>query len=225
MLKKIAKKIAKNIKPEIIESFLQYSFYKQKYKNIENTNVFGNRESLWEHTLNFYNNNSIILLEFGVHEGGSMSKFLQLNTNRNSFFYGFDSFIGLPSAWSNWPEGSYSNNGKIPEIQDSRVNFIKGWFQNTLPNFLLNLNEIDNLIVHYDADLYSSTLFCLMQIDALKIPYLAIFDEFVGEETRALANYQEITGAQVEFIGKTIGIDNYAGEVSCKISPCLKYKS
>ena len=48
MLKKIAKKIAKNIKPEIIEGFLQYSFYKQKYKNIEHANVFENRVS---HTL------------------------------------------------------------------------------------------------------------------------------------------------------------------------------
>ena len=53
MLKKIAKRIAKNLKPEIIESFLQYSFYKQKYKNIENTNIFENRESLWEDTFTF----------------------------------------------------------------------------------------------------------------------------------------------------------------------------
>ena len=188
MLKKIAKKIAKNIKPEIIEGFLQYSFYKQKYKNIEHANVFENRESLWEHALTFYKNNPITFLEFGVHEGGSIKKFLKLNTNADSSFYGFDSFVGLPSAWSNWPEGSYSNNGEIPSIKDIRVDFIKGWFQNTLPNFLANQDELENLIVHYDADLYSSTLFCLMQIDNLKIPYIAIFDEFVGEETRALAN-------------------------------------
>ena len=114
-------------------------------------------------------------------------------------------------------------NGEIPRIDDKRVKFVRGWFQNTLPDFLARTKIHGDLIVHYDADLYSATLFVLMQIDALKLPYHAIFDEFTGHETRALRNYQQMTGARVEFIGKTLGY-GFPEQVSCLIEPSAEYE-
>ena len=85
----------------------------------------------------------------------------------------------MPSDWNDFnPKGSFDVNGIMPNIEDKRIIFIKGWFQNSLNNFLKNYKNEGNLVVHYDADLYSSTLFCLSQIDSLKKTYLAIFDEF-----------------------------------------------
>ena len=38
-----------------------------------------------------------------------------------------------------------------------------------------------------------------MQLDSLKTDYYAIFDEFMAGEIGALENYQQATGAKVEF--------------------------
>ncbi len=119
------------------------------------------------------------------------------------------------------PKGAFSTNGKIPSNNDGRVSFIKGWFQNswaTLEEKLSSINDLENLIVHYDADLYSSTLFVLTKMDALKKSYIAIFDEFTGHETRALYNYCQAYGAEVEFYGKTI-LNGYPSQVVCRIAP------
>ena len=62
-----------------------------------------------------------------------------------------------------------------------------------------------------------------MQLDSLKTDYYAIFDEFMAGEIGALENYQQATGAKVEFIEKTI----YQGlpqQVSCRIFPAKIYE-
>ena len=166
---------------------------------------------------------SITLLEFGVYKGYSIKFFSNLNSHKASTFYGFDSFIGLPEDWSkNEPKGAFDTMGKLPETNDERVNFVKGWFQNTLPLFLSNNQISENVVVHFDADIYSATLFLMLELDKLKQPYVAIFDEFYGPENRALYNYCQMTSANVEFFGK---VENgpYPAQVSCKISPSKNY--
>lgn len=66
-------------------------------------------------------------------------------------------------------------------------------------------------------------LICLSQIDSLKLWYKAIFDEFYSHEMKALSNYQDAYGANIEFIWKTIS-DNYPLQESCKITSCEVYK-
>jgi hypothetical protein len=84
---------------------------------------------------------------------------------------------------------------------------------------LLSSMDLDkDLIVHYDADLYSSTLYALSKIDGLGRKYLAIFDEFTGHETRALYNYLQSYGASVNFLGKTL-MNGYPDQVLCEIIP------
>ena len=68
-----------------------------------------------------------------------------------------------------------------PQPNDSRATFIKGLFQDTMYSFLKNFDRPADgrLILHMDADLYSSTLFALTML----APYLTpgdiiIFDEF-----------------------------------------------
>ena len=65
-------------------------------------------------------------------------------------------------------EKTFSTSGKTPQTNDTRVNFVKGWFQNTFDHAIklarqLNPNP-DEVVIHFDADLYSSTLFLLSKL-------------------------------------------------------------
>ena len=84
-----------------------------------------------------------------------------LGAERDYFL--FDSFEGLPEAWGHAAPKTFTTGGAIPAAADPRVSFVKGWFQNTLPDFLAatRLNPDRPVLVHYDADLYTSTLFIL----------------------------------------------------------------
>lgn len=69
----------------------------------------------------------------------------------------------------------------IPTVDDTRAKFIKGLFQESVPNFILNhnINSGKRKVIHLDADLFSSTLYALTSI----APYLRkgdilLFDEF-----------------------------------------------
>ena len=185
--------------------------------------TYSKRQNLWDAVIDWHTNlnNKVFYIEFGVHEGYSLNYFSKHNTNPDSIFIGLDSFEGLPEEWGGIPKGAFSTNGKIPSNNDGRVSFIKGWFQNswaTLEETLSSINDLENLIVHYDADLYSSTLFALTKMDTLKKSYIAIFDGFTGHETRALYNYCQAYGAEVEFFGKTI-LNGYPSQVVCRITP------
>jgi O-methyltransferase len=122
---------------------------------------------------------AIDYLEFGVC-GGHSFKWWQKNcTNINSNFYGFDTFKGLPENWGTFHKGDMASD--IPVIDDQRVEFIKGLFQDTVPNFLLrvNLNNGKRKIIHMDADLFTSTLFTLTSLATfLKSGDIILFDEF-----------------------------------------------
>lgn len=209
---------------DTLERALALSLLANKYDEVEGLRVFDKREDLWADLLVPYVNEPITLLEFGVFRGYSMREFARLNTNPKSRFFGFDSFRGLPEDWFKTMEkGMFDVDGEAPQIDDQRVSFVKGWFQNTVPGFLAETRIEGRLVVHHDADLYSATMFVLLEIDRLKRPYDAIFDEFTGHETRALHNYQQITGAKVEFIGKVMNYD-FPEQVTCRITPCVTYE-
>ena len=124
-----------------------------------------------------------------MHAGHSIKYFAEKNQNPKSTFIGLDSFEGLPENWGPFAKGTFDTKGETPKTDDPRIVFIKGWFQNSWDKLEAKLSNPQTLIVHYDADLYSSTLFALTKINSLKIPYIAIFDEFGGHEARALYNY------------------------------------
>ena len=122
----------------------------------------------------------LIYLEFGVAQGKSMMWWLDNHINPRSEFHGFDTFTGLPEKWGHFEKGDMTNKDQFPTINDNRCVFHKGLFQETLPGFLNKLERDDKkMIVHLDADLYSSTLFVLTSIyPFLKSGDILLFDEF-----------------------------------------------
>ena len=159
--------------------------------------VFGSREKMYD-----YLNSEVLrggpvdYLEFGVYQGYTIKYWSTINANPSSRFYGFDSFEGLPEDWAGAfirvPKGTFNTDGAIPEIDDSRVTFHKGWFQNSLPPFLETFQAQNRLLIHCDADIYTSTLYVLCTLhNLLKPGTLIIFDEFSGatDEFRAVTDY------------------------------------
>ncbi len=56
----------------------------------------------------------VTYLEFGVHQGSSIKKWMELNTDGNSRFFGFDSFEGLPEEWNQEKgKGFFNVGGKL----------------------------------------------------------------------------------------------------------------
>ncbi|HEV2386559.1 MAG TPA: TylF/MycF/NovP-related O-methyltransferase [Candidatus Acidoferrales bacterium] len=140
---------------------------------------------------------AIDYLEFGVAEGDSIRRWTDLNTNAGSRFFGFDSFRGLPEDWKlagrAIPRGSFGTGGRTPLIEgDARVRWIVGLFQETLPAFLQDFHPENQLVIHLDADLYSSTLYVLSALNDILGPgAIVIFDEFASfdNEFRALQDF------------------------------------
>lgn len=125
------------------------------------------------------NETPINYLEFGVAYGYSFGWWVNHISNPESRFFGFDTFEGLPEDWHLFKKGEMSPYGKLPEINDNRVKFVKGLFQDTLIPFLKVFDNSKRKVINMDADLYSSTLFVLTSIAPyLKSGDIIIFDEF-----------------------------------------------
>jgi len=147
----------------------------------------------------------ITYLEFGVRHGQSMSRIMSRFGHPDARFFGFDSFEGLPEQWTRMRPGTFSTDGNLPNITDSRVKFVKGWFQNTLPVFLSTntLTGAGPLFVHFDADLYSSTLFLLTSLWHQTSEYYFIFDEFMRDEIIAMHDFSRAYPIECEFLSQT----------------------
>lgn len=159
---------------------------------------FTDRDDAFELAARQIAHRSVLYLEFGVWKGDSMRCWSKLLTNPASALHGFDSFEGLPDDWSfAYPKGAFSVAGKIPDIDDSRVQFFKGWFEDTLPDYQLPKHDV--MFVNCDADLYSSTKTILTYIGPHLRPgdYL-YFDEFHhgADERRAFSEFVKSSECQ-----------------------------
>jgi hypothetical protein len=147
----------------------------------------------------------VLYLEFGVFEGAATRYWSKLLRNPNSKLHGFDSFEGLPQDWlPHRPKGHFSLQGQTPQIDDPRVRFFKGWFERTLPDYALPSHEV--LVLNFDADLYSPTIFVLNVLETAIIAgtYL-YFDEFNHQfhELRAFDEFIKRTGMKFKLIAAT----------------------
>lgn len=168
----------------------------QTKKDFSSVPIFETRPELYAHVNQAWAGDGkvpIDYLEFGVFEGASLGRWCELNKHPESRFFGFDSFQGLPETWMRgWEKGTFNTNGKTPDIHDSRVQFVKGWFQDSLPPFLASYAPKNRQVVHSDSDLYSSTLYCLTTLNKLLSPgTIILFDDFYDpiHEYRALNDY------------------------------------
>ena len=99
----------------------------------------------------------VLYLEFGVAKGETMRHWAGLLKHPEARLHGFDSFLGLPHDWSleGHPRGDFSTGGEVPELDDPRVRFFPGLFEDTLPAQVWPDHDV--LVGMLDADLYSST--------------------------------------------------------------------
>jgi O-methyltransferase len=160
--------------------------------------VFESRYDLYRYLNHaIIQNGTVDYLEFGVWEGLSIKAWSELNSHPQSRFFGFDTFEGLPEEWKFFvevlPIGSFDAKGKAPELKDRRVRFIKGLFQDVLPEFLKNSPPQHRLVVNCDADLYTSTLYVLASLHPFLEPgSIVIFDEITTvDEFRAFRDFTQ----------------------------------
>ncbi|HEY8375658.1 MAG TPA: TylF/MycF/NovP-related O-methyltransferase [Nannocystis sp.] len=155
----------------------------------------------------------VLYLEFGVHRGESIARWAELLPGPGCRFVGFDSFEGLPEDWTVIDrKGAFSTGGVMPAIADPRVSFVRGWFQDTVPGYTLPAHE--RLVVHLDADLYSSTRTVL---DALA-PHLSVgtyllFDEF-SDRNHELRAFDEFWAARPDWGFRLVGCDRILARVA-----------
>ncbi|NJO24637.1 MAG: class I SAM-dependent methyltransferase [Bacteroidia bacterium] len=142
--------------------------------------------------------------EFGVCGGQSFKWWLEHNKNADSKFYGFDTFEGLPEAFGPFGKGSMAAALESLHITDPRSSFYKGLFQDTLVPFLDQYKGGRKKLIHFDADLFSATLFSLSQLYRfLKEGDILLFDEFAvpKHEFRAFKIFTESFYINYEVIG------------------------
>jgi hypothetical protein len=161
----------------------------------------------------------ILYAEFGVYKGYSIEFFARKLSNPSTILVGFDSFLGLPEDWGSLKKGHFSTEGQVPPLNDKRITFKAGLFQDTVRSFFKKDNFPKTIVplFHFDADLYSSTLFCLFAVEESFDEFLCIFDEFSGEECRALYNFGQATRANIEFIGVATGDGDLPIHVLCRV--------
>jgi len=137
----------------------------------------------------------VLYLEFGVAAGETIRWWSSALKNPGSKLHGFDSFEGLPEASGPWTKGQFSTRGKAPKIDDPRISFYIGRFDQTLPAY--QPPPHDQLVVNLDADLYSSTIFVLRTLRPhLKSGSYVYFDEMnhVDHEPRAFDEFVAESG-------------------------------
>jgi hypothetical protein len=159
--------------------------------------IFETRDEMFGHVMDLVGRDTAITyLEFGVFEGESIRTMAGLNGHRASSFVGFDTFSGLPEDWVEFnrivERKTFDTGGATPQIDDDRVRFETGLFQDTLPGYLERHDAAPPLVIHNDSDLYSSTMYVLTAANQVVVPgTIVIFDEFysVMHEFRALEDW------------------------------------
>lgn len=152
---------------------------------------------------------AIDYLEFGVGHGYSFRWWTEHNKHPETRFVGFDTFTGLPEDWGVHKQGTFSSGGHPPEIDDSRIQWVAGLFQDTLPRFLAGYAPGRRKLIHLDADMYSSTLYVLtMLAPHLRKGDILLFDEFgvPTHEFRAFTDFVSAYRLQYEVLGQ---VNNY----------------
>jgi hypothetical protein len=206
-MKSVFKLVAAQPSVELYDRAKAYSLFKDLGPELRATREFPTRERVWDECLRQVGaHERWLYLEFGVYKGESISYFSDHLTHRDARLFGFDSFEGLPERWGPNPKGTFSLNGVAPRIHDTRAEFVKGWFHETLPLFFerpivrkLLADPSTKVFVHLDADLYSSTLFVLTTLWHYLDRYYFCFDEFMGHELRALQDFRTAYPSKVEF--------------------------
>lgn len=179
------------------------SYVKEHMKNSVCIEAY-DRADLLEYSVPKINKNGSIL-EFGVFVGTSITKIS--NTVNGRICHGFDSFEGLPKDWTgvNLPKNHFNLKGKLPFVPKNVI-LHKGWFDDTIPEFLKENDEMISFM-HIDCDLYSSTktVFDLLGKRITK-GTIIVFDEYLNypnwkkHEFKAFQEFVEKNNVKYEYL-------------------------
>ena len=183
--------------------------YERLYLPAEAPVIVANNDALYDFAADTIGKEQpVTYLEFGVAGGGSFCKMLQHFTSPDARFIGFDSFEGLPESWKGLASGAFSTQGNVPDIDDARVRFVEGWYQNTFHDSLAWLAPRlarSPVLVHYDADLYYSTLFLLASFWSQCAEYYFIMDDFMVDDIVALHDFSLSHPVEIGFLARVKG--------------------
>lgn len=145
-----------------------------------------------------------LFLEFGVATGRTLNHWARLFPQ--NIMHGFDSFEGLPEAWSwNFQKGHFHQ--PRPRVRDN-CELVVGWFDQTLPGFLEQYLNSRVALLHIDSDLYSSARYVLETVaDRIRAGTIIVFDEYLNfpgweqDEHRAWCEFVERHNVKFEYLG------------------------
>ena len=151
--------------------------------------------------------------QFGVFKGQT-ARTIEAATTGDRKLHLFDSFEGLPEDWTpQKPKGAFKLRPRqIPVFESERVVMHKGWFKDTVPGWAKQMSQ-PLAFVHMDADLYSSSIDVLFNIDHLIAPgTIILFDEYVmgrkgqtDDEHRALLDWAEKFSRDYQYLWRDEG--------------------
>ena len=191
-----------------------YNHFKKYFEN----SIFLFAEQMREYSIKKSINNDKNLekyyLEFGVYRGNSINLFSKFVKN----IYGFDSFEGLKEDWKGHSvmAGVFDLGAKIPKL-NKNVIAVKGWVQDTLPNFLKEKNPEINFI-HMDLDTYESSKFVLSNLK----PYILknciiLFDQLYNFSGWEFGEYKALQEVFKETEYKFLAFSREEGQVAIQI--------
>ena len=136
---------------------------------IENSKVqfpqstfLGTRKSLLKSVLKCERNERVVVFEFGVARGALTAWGLKQIKSKNLKWVGYDTFTGLPSDWVRenivyLQKGTFSTEGRHPEINDARVDFVVGDVTETFKEvpLLFESGDLFRSVFIFDLDLFS----------------------------------------------------------------------
>lgn len=220
IIRVLALRIAKLLPLNLFKNIVGLIVLAKHFPEIKKNPYFNRKEDLWSFIINKENKDKVLFLEFGVHKGRSIKKIASFNTHPESKFIGFDSFEGLPEDWRNfvkfYKKNHFDTGGKMPDTNDKRIQFVKGWYNLTLPKFLkeFDAKPFNKIIIHLDSDIYSSTLYCLILLSQYFPQMNIIFDELPGEEARALEDFLAIEEGSISFEGYSSATRHFPMQVA-----------
>ena len=178
-------------------------------KNMIDIPLFNNKQDALDYALDKISFKGLIC-EFGVWEGKSIN---HIARKKSQQIHAFDSFEGLPETWLSTHKKGHFALTNMPVFEKNIVTH-KGWFDDTLPEFVKDYNEKISFL-HIDCDLYSSTKTIFKWLDnQITEGTIILFDEYFNypfweqHEYKAFqefVNQNNITYEYLCYSSKTFG--------------------
>lgn len=186
-------------------------------RKMAKTEVFPSEKELLAHAVGLAGEG--LYLGFGVFSGNTINQIAELRPNHT--IYGFDSFEGLPETWrTGFAQGMFAKP-ELPPVREN-VSLVVGWFDDTLPSFVLEHKE-NCAFIHVDCDLYSSSRTVFEGLHDRIVPgTVLLFDEYFNypswqeHEFKAFQEFVAMHGIQYEYVGYVEAYEQAAVRIVAK---------